>query len=201
MSEAVVSLVQGALLPSWLARARIAHKGRIAPVGLGTRMRAPILHHPACCRGRSRALTCPSNITLVVSGQTVRPSAGTHAACARWSHLHWAPAPLSTHAADCHGWFRTLASASSALFANAKSAEPRRRAPRLSPLDATDTSHVEPAAWRMHRYQSLRDHLLRPAPSPTPHPCRQGTSIGERFPHRQTDSGPCGVLVTRFVRV
>ena len=105
VSEAVVSLVQGALLPSWLARARIAHKGRIAPVGQGTRMRAPILHHPACCRGRSRALTCPSNITLVVSGQTVRPSAGTHAACARWSHLHWAPAPLSTHAADCHGWF------------------------------------------------------------------------------------------------
>ena len=37
MSEAVVSLVQGALLPSWLARARIALKGRIAPVGLGTR--------------------------------------------------------------------------------------------------------------------------------------------------------------------
>ena len=147
------------------------------------------------------ALTCPSNITLVVSGQTVRPSAGTHAACARWSHLHWAPAPLSTHAADCHGWFRTLASASSALFANAKSAQPRCRAPRLSPLYATDTSHVEPAAWRMHRYRSLRDHLLRPAPSPTPHPCRQGTSIGERFPHRQTDSGPCGVLVTRSVRV
>ena len=164
-------------------------------------MRAPILHHPACCRGRSRALTCPSNITLVVSGQTVRPSAGTHAACARWSHLHWAPAPLSTHAADCHGWLRMLASASSALFANAKSAQPRRRAPRLSPLDATDTSHVEPAAWRMHRYRSLRDHLLRPAPSPTPHPCRQGTSIGERFPHRQTDSALCGVLVTRSVRV
>ena len=201
MSEAVVSLVQGALLPSWLARARIAHKGRIAPVGLGTRMRASILHHPACCRGRSRALTCRSSITLVVSGQTVRPSAGTRAACARWSHLHWAPAPLSTHAADCHGWFRTLASASSALFANAKSAQPRRRAPRLSPLDATDTSHVEPAAWctaatglyetifyARHRAQchaplSPRHFHRRALPSPT-----------DRL-------GPLRVLVTRSVRV
>ena len=184
MSEAVVPLVQGALLPSWLARARIAHKGRIAPVGLGTRMRAPILHHPACCRGRSRALTCPSNITLVVSGQTVRPSAGTHAACARWSHLHWAPAPLSTHAADCHGWFRTLASASSALFANAKSAQPRRRAPRLSPLDATDTSHVEPAAWRMHRLPVSTRSSSRPGTEPN------ATPLSPRHFHRRALPSP-----------
>ena len=185
MSEAVVSPVQGALLPSWLARARIAHKGRIAPVGLGTRMRAPILHHPACCRGRSRALTCPSSITLVNSGQTVRPSAGTHAACARCGRIcigrPHRSAPMLLIATAGFGCWQARRALCSRTQRVPSPVAVRRGSVRSTPLTRRTSSRPLGACTATGLYETIF-YAQHRAQCHTP-VAKEGTSIGERFPH------------------